>query len=359
MFDTHMTGSRKMDVSVLICTHNSAQKIRETLLRLRDQSDIGDCEWEVILVDYESTDGTIGVAQAAWLGMPNRLIVIRETRQGKSPALEAGFWAANGEAVCIIDDDNWVDRNYIITAHKIISSYPDVGLVGAYGIPEFESSPPPWFHMYQGVFAVGHQAQAQGYIRGESRRWFWGAGSVIRRSAWRKASDLGFRLILNPSRDNDKSRFIKGFAGGEDQEIAFVVQLLGYRLWYEPNLIYWHFLTKSRLTERYLIDASMGAAMAIPVLRLYLSYMNHSGIKGKVRSIIYRNLGLMLIHEVYLSVVASVRSLRKNGVRTLEQKRIIFQFLGFTLGLLNIRRKLGMVIDQINNISKADRASHR
>ena len=335
-----------MDVSVVICTHNSGPIIGRTLRSLRAQSMDRHIRWEVIVVDYESTDDTVGSCRREWAGCDIDLSIIAETRPGKSPALEAGIYAARGVAVCLVDDDNLVDPNYIQAAHRVMSRYPDVGLIGAHGKPLPETQPPEWFEFYSGVYAVGHQAQLAGYVEPGAGMSFWGAGSVIRKAAWSSVKATGFNLILNPSREGAGRTFRRGFTGGEDQEISFVLQHAGYRLWYEPSLIFHHYVAKERLTKSYLYRTTDGTARAIPVLKLYMSAFPPMDLRQRLRVHLYRCLPLMLAHEVLGAVVGILRAGRSRFV-LIDATRAILRLRGCVLGVWDLRGRSAWVLDQV------------
>lgn len=82
-------------VSIVIPTLNEARNLRFVLPYIP--------EWvhEVIIVDGRSTDDTIEVAQSMY---PN-VKVVYEERRGKGAALQAGFRAATGDVIAMIDAD--------------------------------------------------------------------------------------------------------------------------------------------------------------------------------------------------------------------------------------------------------------
>ena len=60
---------------------------------------------EVILVDGNSTDGTVELANELWPG----LITVYQSGKGKGNALTCGFWAATGDIIVMLDADGSTD----------------------------------------------------------------------------------------------------------------------------------------------------------------------------------------------------------------------------------------------------------
>jgi glycosyltransferase involved in cell wall biosynthesis len=90
-----MRGELGHTISVVIPTKNEAENISWVLERIPSWVD------EVILVDGQSIDGTIEVARRA---RPDIVIVEQESR-GKGLALQAGFAAATGDIIVMLDAD--------------------------------------------------------------------------------------------------------------------------------------------------------------------------------------------------------------------------------------------------------------
>jgi glycosyltransferase involved in cell wall biosynthesis len=86
-------------VSVVIPTLNEERNVAWVLERLPDLVD------EVILVDGRSTDNTVEVARSV---RPD-IRVLLEPRPGKGAALRAGFAAARGDYIVMIDADGSMD----------------------------------------------------------------------------------------------------------------------------------------------------------------------------------------------------------------------------------------------------------
>lgn len=95
--DRYVHGEREQrtTVSVVIPTKNEAQNISWVLERIPPWID------EVVLVDGQSTDGTIEAARRV---RPD-IAVVEQRSRGKGLALQAGFAAATGDIIVMLDAD--------------------------------------------------------------------------------------------------------------------------------------------------------------------------------------------------------------------------------------------------------------
>jgi glycosyltransferase involved in cell wall biosynthesis len=100
---SHNVSEVNPRVSVVIPTLNEEKNVAWVLERLPAVVD------EVVLVDGRSTDDTIAVARSA---RPDIRVVL-ETQPGKGAALRAGFAAARGEFIVMIDADGSMDPGEI------------------------------------------------------------------------------------------------------------------------------------------------------------------------------------------------------------------------------------------------------
>ena len=130
-----------MKYSIVIATYNRAGDLRETLgslSRLRPGAD-----WEVIVVDNNSSDDTRGVVEGAMGAFPAPLHYRVEQRQGRSPALNCGITAASGEIIVTTDDDVRVPPDWLNRASDALERL-DCDYVGGRVLPLWQGPRPAW-----------------------------------------------------------------------------------------------------------------------------------------------------------------------------------------------------------------------
>ncbi len=101
-------------ISVVVPAKNEAANLREVLPRLPEVH-------EVILVDGNSTDGTVEAARDVMPG----IVVVSQGRKGKGNALASGFAAATGDIVVMFDADCSADPEEIPTFVRALTSGAD------------------------------------------------------------------------------------------------------------------------------------------------------------------------------------------------------------------------------------------
>ena len=245
-----------LGVSVVICCHNSAKELPQTLAHLAAQQVQGEIPWEVIIVDNASTDGTSQVALASWTkDAPTALRVVHEPRLGLIHARYRALAEAQYEIISFIDDDNWVYPEWVQVVSEVMSQHPKLGACGGLNEAEFEVESPSWFPMSGKSYATGPQGPEAGGDITWSRGCLVGAGLTIRKSAWQDLVNQGFHSLLIGCQGTQLKR-------GEDTELCFALLLAGWRLWYEPRLRLRHCLETERLQWSHLRRLRRGGGAA-------------------------------------------------------------------------------------------------
>jgi len=142
--------------TVAICTWNRSSLLRRTLeemTRLRIPPEV---EWELLVVNNNSTDDTDQVVESFSDRLPLRLL--HEPSPGKSHALNHAVREASGEYILFTDDDVLVDEEWIAGYARAFRRWPEAVIFGGPIRPWFDGTPPEWlertFHQIEYAFAA-------------------------------------------------------------------------------------------------------------------------------------------------------------------------------------------------------------
>ncbi|MEM8525607.1 MAG: glycosyltransferase [Bacteroidota bacterium] len=253
--------SRTKGVSVVICTYNGAQRLKPTLEHIAAQK-TENLAWETILIDNNSKDESAAVARTIWdaadVSVPLR--IVKEEQAGLSYAKARGLKEAQYGYLIYVDDDNSISDNYVQTVFEILEAHSEVAVCsgdGEVAVPaDFEL--PTWWEKFQYAYAVGKQGEEEGYLENS---FLWGASSAFRVSALEELYEV-HELYLT-------GRIGSKLAAGEDGELCLGLQLLGYKLYYSPQLQFKHHIPTDRINRDYLKRLQEGFGAASVILSLY------------------------------------------------------------------------------------------
>ena len=234
-----------MSISVVIATYNRASLLGATLDQLSRQAyQPGD---EVLVVDNGSTDATPQIIAQAAQGFPVRLLSMRETTNGKGPALNAGIAAARGSILALTDDDVLVADDWIATIRQIMTD-PSIALIGGRVEPNWERPAPVWLRIEgDGHYTVmGSPLGLQNYgpnVQALGSRTAVGANMAVRRSVCERVG--GFSTQLAPQNGT--------LIRAEDHEFCERVRAAAYRSEYRPQLWVRHWVPAARVRFGYFV----------------------------------------------------------------------------------------------------------
>ncbi|MCY7363046.1 MAG: glycosyltransferase family 2 protein, partial [Ignavibacteria bacterium] len=256
-------------VSIIVCTYNGAQRLADTIRHIAKQKVDSNILWELVLVDNASSDNSKEVTKAEWKkhDCNARLKIVDQPIPGKQLALEKGYEVAKYEYWITCDDDNWLDENFVQLTYEIMSSNKKIGALGGPNEALCELAPPEWFKWFQKDYAAGPQGDiytgkvSDGDITWK-RGYVWGAGMVVRKSAWQKLIADGFRTSMSCRKGTELS-------SGGDSEACYALVLAGWHIWYDKRLKLKHCMPAGRLEWDYLIRLFSGFGVATVGLELY------------------------------------------------------------------------------------------
>ena len=262
-------------VSVIICCHNSASRLPETLKHLAKQRLPDSIPWEVVLVNNASGDETASVASLLWTAehLPTPFRIVDEPILGLSHARECGIANSRYDTIIFVDDDNWLAEDYLCIASDVMGENPSIGALGGYMAARYEKPPPAWFEEVQANFAIGPQARTSGDITDE-KPFLAGAGMALRKSAYENLRGVGFNFLLSDRKGTETTT-------GGDTELCYALALRGYRMWYDDRLRLEHFMPAQRLTTGAVFDLNRNINKAAIYCSLYAMVLK--GEQGSLR----------------------------------------------------------------------------
>lgn len=205
-----------MDISIVILTKNAGDKFQRLLQCLFSQNYNG--EYEVIVIDSDSADQTVAVAES----FPVRLARIKggEFHHGKTRNLGAEL--SSGRILVYITQDalplhsNWLQK---LTEDL---KDPNVAMVVGRQIPWHNTKPPEKF--FYNYYFPEHRIEllhgASHYFR--DNLFISNVSSAIKRHIW---EDL---------------KFSENVVRGEDKEFAKRLLLAGWKIVYQPDAVLYH-----------------------------------------------------------------------------------------------------------------------
>ena len=228
-----------MKYSLVIATYNRAADLRDTLGSLAGLRPDGD--WEVLVVDNNSTDGTRQVVESAASTFPAPLGYLFEAEQGRSPALNAGIRRALGDIIVTTDDDVRVEGDWLDRASAALDRL-QCDYVGGRVLPIWGGPRPAWLPDRGGkhwaVIALldyGPQPIEFG------ARVPLGVNMAFRRSAFDRAG------LLDPQTGRKAGTLL----GQEVREWCIRARTAGVRGFYVPEMVVQHIIPASRLNKAY------------------------------------------------------------------------------------------------------------
>jgi GT2 family glycosyltransferase len=114
-----------MDVSIIIVSWNTKELLRDCLTSVYERA--GDCDYEVIVVDNASTDGSVDMLRSEF----TQLILIENSEnRGFAAANNQGIAIAKGRYVLLLNSDTVVLDDAIAGTLRFTDDHPRAAVVG-------------------------------------------------------------------------------------------------------------------------------------------------------------------------------------------------------------------------------------
>jgi glucosyl-dolichyl phosphate glucuronosyltransferase len=231
-----------MRLDVVIPTHNRAALLSLALESLLAAERPDAVEVRVTVVDNRSTDDTRAIVESFTERFGGHLQYVYEFKPGRSHALNAGIAANRGDLVAMIDDDEEVDRGWLLTIAAAFED-PTTHFIGGPYLPRWGGERPVWLGTaYRGVIGWAECGQTIQQFGPECEAMLMGGNAVIRRSMLDRVGPYAVDLGRTPGRR---------LMSCEDEDMFMRLLTIGARGFYRPDLVIHHYVPPERLTKRY------------------------------------------------------------------------------------------------------------
>ena len=263
--------------SVAIPTYNGESRLPKVLERLRSQTGVEHLNWEIIVVDNNSSDGTAKVVQqyqaASSSGQKFQSVELREesddvplrycfeAEQGVAFARQRAIQEARGTFVGFLDDDNLPAPNWVRAAYEFGQEHQNAGAYASQIHGLFEVEPPENLKRIIFYLAITERGSEPLLYEPRKKGVPPSAGLVVRRSCWK--DHVPERLFL-------LGRVGSSMLAGEDAEALLYIHRAGWEIWYNPAMEVEHVIPSWRLEKNYLISLMRGIGFSRYHLRMLL-----------------------------------------------------------------------------------------
>ena len=229
--------TRRCVVTVVLSTFNRARLLGPAIDAL-----LGQCssapEYEVIVVDNNSTDDTASVIQSrlSAAGSTGRLRYVFEPEQGLSNARNAGIAGARSDIVAFTDDDVRVRADWVRVIKESFDAHPEIACLSGPILPVWESTPPVWLTPRHWLGPLALQDYGDKPLVLDRRTPFSLAGA-----------NFAFRGQVF----DRIGGFSPAYARAEDSEFLLRFWRHGYRARYVPAMIIDALVPPERMTKPY------------------------------------------------------------------------------------------------------------
>lgn len=249
-----------LDLTLLICTHNRSIWLRRTLAVLPELQTPEGLRWEVLVVDNNSKDDTSQVVLAFARDSTLNVRLVREARQGVGFARKRGIIESYGELIAFVDDDCWLEPDWLLNSIEFARNHPRAGAFGGRNALEWEMVPDWLFVAYGESLARQDWGDEVFQLPAKGRRLLCGAGLVLRREAAIGAGYFHAGMLTG--------RHPKTLGAGEDIEVQMFIRRAGWEVWYVPLMRLRHWIPAGRMKFGYLRRLHRGFGRSEIYLRL-------------------------------------------------------------------------------------------
>lgn len=260
-----------MQLSVIICTCNPVEKIFQHCLTAICVAAKQSAPAEILIIDNNSTIPVENLDYVKKILQQNASIkIIREKKQGLTPARLRGIQEASGELLVFIDDDNFIEPDFFKVGNLIADNYPHIGAYSGQVKLMFEEKPEEALMKYRGLLVWREFSEDKwSNLPHLTDTMPCGAGLFIRKNAalhYLHLHETGKRPIQLDRNGNS-------FFSAGDNDMAACACDIGMGVGIFSSLVVNHFIPASRISKDYLLKLANGIAASTVVFKSFRGEM--------------------------------------------------------------------------------------
>jgi glycosyltransferase involved in cell wall biosynthesis len=228
-----------MKISSVICTYNREDFLAKAISSLVNQTLAKD-EYEIIVVDNASKDNTKKIVEEDYKKEKN-VKYIYEAKLGLSQARNTGIKHSKGTYIAFLDDDAIADPHWLETIVRCFeNSDKKLGCVGGKVEPIWDIKPQDWlpelFYSYLSVLDWSDKPLIL-----SSEQWLVGANIAFPKAELEMVGCFNTKL----------GRKGKKLLSGEEVEVRYNLEQMGYQALYHPDVKVQHFIPRNRMKKEW------------------------------------------------------------------------------------------------------------
>ena len=265
----------KVQLSAIISTRNRAKQLANLFQCLGLQKDIENLNFEIVIVDNNSSDNTKEVAYAFCEGSNLKVNYLFEEKTGLSNARNAGILASKGSYLIFIDDDVLLPKDFFSRVLFGLEEYPEFHIFGYKVLPDWQEARSPFWLSFKRPFNLSQSflpihdlgGEPLSYPNRKSRNPL-GACFLAKKEVFEK---------LGPFRDDLGAGTQSGLH--EDSEFFWRSMANGFKLLYWPYAFVYHPVDPKRLSVSYLHKWYFNSGKSLYLIK------NTGGVKREIREL--------------------------------------------------------------------------
>jgi glycosyltransferase involved in cell wall biosynthesis len=296
-----------MDLTVILCTYNRCEELKQALASLARQRVRAGAQWEVLLVDNNSTDATKDVYNQFRHNFPVPLRYVYEASQGLSHARNRGIGEAQGRYVAFTEDDERSDASWVQALLDTFEEYSCDAVAGRIELLWSDLRPAWLTDELLGFLGYLNYGEPQVLTREKPP---FGGNMAFDRAVFSRIGVFDTRL----------GRQGRKLIGGEEME--FFCRFLGSGgvAVYQPKALMHHMVRNNRLKKSYFRRLHFHEGQVRGRYDIY---------KGKKIA----GIPLFLMPQLCRSLINLLSETYRRGLNgSLRKEMIVWYFLGLLLG---------------------------